>query len=368
MNPQSYKKIFLLLAAMFACVSCDATAQRRQSKLKFDSVTFDFGTIDEADGPVAHTFTFTNTGSSAVVIEKVDSDCGCTVPEYDRKPVEPKKTGKIEVIMNPAGYSGYMSKCVTVVCNDGKNRGYTKLCLTANVVPRPRTIAEDYPFEVGGGVRAASLYAGFGTIANNSSHTETIALVNDSEKTASLRITSLPEGGPVRAGMPGELPPRGKGEVTITYDLVTGGPVYGLLSDRIYFSVNGEQSATPITMHAVAVDDFSAIDPAFAPHATISPVFHNFKAVRPGATVAKEFTITNTGDGPLIIRDVTSRRHTFHDLAVGQVIEPGASLTVTLGMTLPQDVSGAVAGGITIIFNDPDRPVRDIRVVAEAKK
>ena len=56
----------------------------------------DYGTIEKgADG--VRVFEFTNTGNAPLIISKVNSSCGCTVPKKPEGPIQPGETGQIEV-------------------------------------------------------------------------------------------------------------------------------------------------------------------------------------------------------------------------------------------------------------------------------
>ena len=75
-----------------------------------------FGIVNEGE-KAGCIFTFENTGTSDLVILAATTTCGCTVPEYDRKPVSPGETGKLEVIFDTSGRSGIQSKIITVRSN-----------------------------------------------------------------------------------------------------------------------------------------------------------------------------------------------------------------------------------------------------------
>ncbi|QRM88077.1 DUF1573 domain-containing protein [Lacinutrix sp. WUR7] len=67
-----------------------------QAKIEFKETTVDYGTIEKgADG--IRTFEFTNTGDAPLIISKVSSSCGCTVPSSPKGPIMPGDTGEIKV-------------------------------------------------------------------------------------------------------------------------------------------------------------------------------------------------------------------------------------------------------------------------------
>lgn len=106
---------------------------------KYAEATFavknhDFGTIQEAKGPVSCTFEFTNTGDKPLLIIDATASCGCTHPEYPSKPIKPGKKGKIKVTYSPIGRPGAFKKTVKVKTN-GKERA-TILRIEGTVIPK----------------------------------------------------------------------------------------------------------------------------------------------------------------------------------------------------------------------------------------
>ena len=67
-----------------------------QAKIEFRSETIDYGTIEKGSNGV-RVFEFTNTGDEPLIISKVSSSCGCTIPKKPKEPILPGKTGVIEV-------------------------------------------------------------------------------------------------------------------------------------------------------------------------------------------------------------------------------------------------------------------------------
>jgi hypothetical protein len=84
--------------------------------MSFAETRFDFGEITEGD-VVQHTFHFTNTGKSALIIQNAVGSCGCTVPDFPRDPIAPGASGDIKVSFNSKGKAGMQLKTVTVVAN-----------------------------------------------------------------------------------------------------------------------------------------------------------------------------------------------------------------------------------------------------------
>ncbi|MDE6267405.1 MAG: DUF1573 domain-containing protein [Muribaculaceae bacterium] len=123
------KYIASLVAVIFFAAA--ALAQGK-GDIRFTDKSHSFGTIREADGPVTVEFPFVNTGDAPLVIISAVASCGCTSPEYPRKPVQPGESGVIKVTYNPAGRPGEFSKTVTVRTPDKK----VKLRIKGNVIPK----------------------------------------------------------------------------------------------------------------------------------------------------------------------------------------------------------------------------------------
>lgn len=82
----------------------------------FEEMDYDFGKIDQ-NTENKKMFKFTNTGKEALVIENAKGSCGCTVPKYPKKPIQPGETGEIEVVYKPGKQKGVQNKTVTLTAN-----------------------------------------------------------------------------------------------------------------------------------------------------------------------------------------------------------------------------------------------------------
>ena len=66
------------------------------AEIEFNKSSHDFGEI--SDGDIVETsFSFTNVGSSDLIISNASGSCGCTVPKKPTAPILPGETGEIEV-------------------------------------------------------------------------------------------------------------------------------------------------------------------------------------------------------------------------------------------------------------------------------
>ncbi len=84
--------------------------------LTFAESQFDFGDIQPAS-KVRHTFKFTNTGKTPLLIADATASCGCTTPSWTKEAIAPGATGEMEVQFDSKGKQGLISKQVSVRAN-----------------------------------------------------------------------------------------------------------------------------------------------------------------------------------------------------------------------------------------------------------
>ena len=110
--------------------------------MNFEQTEYDFGTVKQGE-VVNHTFVFTNTGSTPLIIENASATCGCTVPDWTREPVAPGDQGQIAVQFNTAGKMGQQNPTVTVRANTQPN--IVKVSMKGNVETSIPTAGADGP-------------------------------------------------------------------------------------------------------------------------------------------------------------------------------------------------------------------------------
>jgi hypothetical protein len=86
------------------------------AKIVFREYEHNFGKVSEGE-KVGYIFKFDNQGSANLVIASATTSCGCTVPEYDSRPVPPGGNGNLEVVFNTSGRNGMQTKTITVRSN-----------------------------------------------------------------------------------------------------------------------------------------------------------------------------------------------------------------------------------------------------------
>ena len=107
------KKMVLLL--FVGLLTWSVSAQEKTAKIQFKSDTVDYGEIQKGSDGV-RVFEFTNTGDAPLVISKVSSSCGCTIPKKPEGPIQPGETGEIQVKYD-TNRVGPIRKAITVISN-----------------------------------------------------------------------------------------------------------------------------------------------------------------------------------------------------------------------------------------------------------
>ncbi len=101
--------------------------------LTFTKTTWEFGTINEGD-VIDHVFEFENTGDFPLVVQKATATCGCTVPEWPKKPIKVGEKGVIKVKFNSHNKKNKQTKYVTILANTQPSQ--TRLKITGMVTPK----------------------------------------------------------------------------------------------------------------------------------------------------------------------------------------------------------------------------------------
>ncbi|MCF6241346.1 MAG: DUF1573 domain-containing protein [Bacteroidales bacterium] len=114
---------------LFSSFQLKAQENKAQAEIMFKDTLHIFGKI-WYQGNAEYEFVFKNTGKTPLIISDVKSSCGCTVPEWSKKPVLPKEKGIIKVKYDTKRI-GEFYKIITVYSN-AKNSP-VKLYVQGNV-------------------------------------------------------------------------------------------------------------------------------------------------------------------------------------------------------------------------------------------
>lgn len=137
-------RIFLLAAALLLGIAAGARTPKGQKVgVAFETTVYEFGNVNEEGEPVRHTFSYTNTGNSPLAILWAKASCGCTTPEYQRKPLKPGEKAEVKVTFNPKGQAGEVNKDIRLRFRNGNGKSEEiVLHLKGVVIPKGKKAAK----------------------------------------------------------------------------------------------------------------------------------------------------------------------------------------------------------------------------------
>ncbi|MDA3905411.1 MAG: DUF1573 domain-containing protein [Bacteroidales bacterium] len=105
----------------------------------FEETLFNYGTIVQ-DGNGMHNFIYKNTGKEPLVLSRVRSSCGCTIPEWSRQPLMSMEQDTIKVKYDTHRI-GRFSKTISVYSNAKDPMVVVRI--QGEVVAKPVVVTED---------------------------------------------------------------------------------------------------------------------------------------------------------------------------------------------------------------------------------
>ena len=115
------------MLCLFATLAVAQSSNEKSSaaQIDFEKKVYDFGTIEQNSDATCE-FTFKNKGDSPLVITNVVTSCGCTAPEYPKKPVMPNQKEKIQVTYD-SGKLGKINNQIIVRTNSKEGQVILKI-------------------------------------------------------------------------------------------------------------------------------------------------------------------------------------------------------------------------------------------------
>ncbi len=114
-HPNSMTMKNLAIVLFISLMTLGVQAQEKVAKIEFTSDTVDYGEIEKGSDGV-RVFEFKNTGTAPLIISKVSSSCGCTIPKKPEGPIMPGESGEIQVKYD-TNRPGPIRKAITVLSN-----------------------------------------------------------------------------------------------------------------------------------------------------------------------------------------------------------------------------------------------------------
>jgi len=341
-------------------------SQTLQPKISFEKELHDFGKFKEEDGKVTYSFEFVNTGGSDLIIHNVTASCGCTAPRWTREPVPPGEKGYVAATYNPAGRPGAFRKYVTVISNS--NPGNVRLTIAGEVLPKPRSIEDEYRFAMGP-VRLKSNHLAFGNIKNTQKTERSLEVINTSDDPVEIGFERVPAHLRIKA-VPASLKPGEKGTLVAAYNAPMRND-WGFVIDRMNLKLNGiTERNYSLVVSANIEEDFSVMteeELARAPVLNVDNTDFRFGQIRQGEKVEHTFVLSNSGKSDLVIRKVRASCGCTAVQPEKKVIAPGEKVNIKMVFNSAGKV-GNQNKTVTIITNDPKNSKTILWVRGEVTK
>ncbi|MGB0366781.1 MAG: DUF1573 domain-containing protein [Flavobacteriaceae bacterium] len=104
-----------LLLVFTLSLALNIEAQTTGPAIEFTTQVVDYGEIEKGSDGV-RVFEFINSGNQPLIISKVYSSCGCTIPKKPEAPIAPGEKGEIQVKYD-TNRVGPIRKTITVNSN-----------------------------------------------------------------------------------------------------------------------------------------------------------------------------------------------------------------------------------------------------------
>lgn len=350
------KLIFLLLTFVPLFAFC------QKAKIEFDKTSHNFGTIQENGGPAIYDFKFTNTGTVPLILTNVRAGCGCTTPEWDRKPVAPGESGLIKVSYNPMGRPGSFVKSIAV--NSNASNSVETLTIRGKVTRKPADPYEAYKYSAGP-VKFMTNNIYLGAIHHTDVAEKEIELVNTSDKPVTIAILS-PAKHITATVTPATLEKGQTGKLSVKYSAAQKND-WGFVSDQLEAKIN-DAIQGQIAVTATINEDFSQYTPEMLEKAPVI-LFSEPEAtidMAKNATQTHEFFVQNTGKSDLIIRKLKPSDESISISTAKSTIKPGKK-TKALVTIRTDEREGKKIKIIQFTTNDPKNPVAIYKVNVNVK-
>jgi hypothetical protein len=134
--------IALTCGSVFGFSALFAQEVTKGPQIFIESETHNFGEIDYASNG-NHTYVVKNTGNEPLLIERVSPSCSCSVSDWNKEPILPGETAKINIKYDTKR-TGPFNKSFTLVSN-AVNQPTMILKIKGTVLPAKETVMESAP-------------------------------------------------------------------------------------------------------------------------------------------------------------------------------------------------------------------------------
>ncbi len=345
-------------------------AKPKGAQISFDHTRFDFGPINENIKFASHKFGFTNTGNAPLVLNKVETSCGCTTPEWSTDTVKPGEQGYVTARYETTNRLGTFTKSITVYSNSIESP-MVFLDISGDVYRENTDLQSNTEIKYNyGKVTFSKPALSFSPLYDNRIDTQSLFVTN--ETPTAINIYALDAGilPPYIKILqwPTTLEPQERGKVQIAID---GRKInyYGFGTFEI--PMNTSSPALPYGSVFVTFSrkqffpKYSATQLAKQPKLTLDKKEHNFGMIsEAGDIITTEIKFTNSGKQLLKIYNMDPSCGCISVKAPKKELQPGESMIVKVIFDTVTK-KGYSNYSIGIICNDPTNPEFEIPIKAQ---
>lgn len=132
------RRVFLFLIFFFFILGGCAQNQQTSKSLNPgpDNSSWDFGKRQEGE-ILKHSFVLKNNSGETLNIKDINTSCGCTASQVQKKILSPGETTLIEVTFNTKGYSGPVQQFI-YVNTDSPKEPILRFIIKAEIKMKPK--------------------------------------------------------------------------------------------------------------------------------------------------------------------------------------------------------------------------------------
>lgn len=349
---------FLLSVSIILLVNNVVNGQsRNQIPVEFNKLVHDFGNIGINSGKHSYVFKFKNISDKPVIVHTVVSSCGCTTPEWTKKPIMPGESGEIGVtFLNDQGPYPF-DKSLTVYLS-----GATKpviLRIKGVVFQKPRSLKEIYPAHFGAAALRTSVI-NIGQIAKGNVKKDVVTIANISSKDIKVSFANSSKGVELVA-LPSVIKAGEKADLNIAVDSRQIDD-WGYVKLNAQLVVDGKLvGGKGISIECNILDNFSSLTAEQRGRSALPMTgynTHDFGKVKSGTLIEAVFEIKNLGREDLIVHKIDSSDPRV-SCTYQKVTKPGSGFKVSVKVDTKGE-SGDKAYILTMVTNSPSRPLMNL--------
>jgi len=349
------KRIIFLLICL--TISFGASYAQVDGSVTFNEKKHEFGVIPEKGGNATFDFIITNNSTNPLLINQVQTSCGCTTPSWTRTPIEPKKSGTITVSYNPLGRIGPFDKTITVYTNLSSTPFYLQITGEVTNAPVPKKPEELYPVALGNYL-LKSKDLNFGKLGISDSKTIRLEVFNNSDKLMSQSINQRKY---FTTTYSQTIEPKKESTVDITF-LPKEFNKYGYVNGELTFYIDGRKQVFPFS--ALIMDDFNSWTPAKKNNAGKLNVNSNEISYGNFTTgTSKTLKLSNSGKSVLNIRNIQSSSPWVIPSKTNFVIGMDEIAEIKVSIEKSK-ITSPFAATLSIISDDPKNPLYEVKIIA----